>query len=332
MGVVVAVVLLILAISTLSTLALIFVSVLIAVLLHGLSAWLDQHTPLTYHWALGAVMVGLVVLVGLVVWIFGPDIAVQFDELIKNIPQALDKIETQLRQYEWGKSLLDGFPKDAQLTQMLAGSDIFSQVTGVFSSTIGAVFNAAFVLFIGLYIAVEPYTYVDNFIRLFPKGRRDKARGALQAAGASLRRWLLARFLSMVVVGLLTWLGLALLGIPLAVVLALIAALLSFVPNIGPLLSVIPAVLVAWVQGPQMALFVILLYMGVQFLESNFITPLIERNAAQLPPGLVMSAQLILTVLIGRLGLLLAAPLMAVSITLVQKLYIENVLEDHEND
>lgn len=329
-GVIIAVVLLILIISTLSTLALIFVSVLIAVLLYNISTWISQHTPLSYHLALGVVLVGLVLLIGITVWVFGPDIAAQLDELVKNMPQALDEIETQLRQYEWGKSLLDQIPQNIHLSQLLAGSNTFSQITGVFSSTLGALFNFAFVLFIGLYVAIEPSIYVDSFIRLFPKKQRDRVRDALNASGDALQRWLLARFLSMLVVGIFTWVGLELLSVPLAIVLALIAGLLSFIPNIGPILSVIPAVLVAWVQSPQLALFVILLYIGVQFLESNFITPLIERNTAYLPPGLVMSMQLILTVLIGRLGLLLAAPLMAVSITLVHKLYIEDILDDHE--
>jgi predicted PurR-regulated permease PerM len=103
---------------------------------------------------------------------------------------------------------------------------------------------------------------------------------------------------------------------------------LTFIPNIGPVLSVIPAALLALSQDPIKALYVVILYIIVQIIESNLITPMIERNTIKLPPALTITLQLILSVFVGGLGLVLATPLVAAGMVLVQMLYIEDVLGD----
>jgi predicted PurR-regulated permease PerM len=124
------------------------------------------------------------------------------------------------------------------------------------------------------------------------------------------------------------WIGLSLLGIPLAFSLAVLAALLDFVPNIGPIIAGIPAVLFAFTQSPTTALHVLLLYVGVQTLESYFITPFIERKTVSLPPALTGTVQLVLALLVGIPGVIVAAPLTAVGMIIVQRLYVEGALGD----
>ena len=144
----------------------------------------------------------------------------------------------------------------------------------------------------------------------------------LDKVGQTLWWWLLAHMSSMAVVGVLTTIGLFALGIPLAIVLGLIAAALAFIPNIGPVISAVPAILIALSESPTKALYVVLLYVAVQAVETNFITPIFELKAVSLPPALTISVQLLLGSLVGILGLLLASPMCAMAIVLVQTLYV----------
>jgi predicted PurR-regulated permease PerM len=132
----------------------------------------------------------------------------------------------------------------------------------------------------------------------------------------------------MAVVGFLTAVGLWVAGIPLAFVLGLIAALLSFVPYIGPIASVVPAALVALAESPTKVLYVFIIYGVVQLLESYLITPLIQERAVSIPPAVLISAQVIMGILAGAIGVLMATPLAVVLIVLVQMLYLADVLGD----
>jgi predicted PurR-regulated permease PerM len=138
--------------------------------------------------------------------------------------------------------------------------------------------------------------------------------------------WLLGRVASMTFIGVVTGIGLWLLDVPLAFVLGLLASLLSFIPNIGPILSAIPAILLAWVAGPEKALWVTGLYVGVQVVESFVLDPFIDRKTVYLPPAFTVFAQLVLALLGGLLGVALATPLAAAMVVLVAMLYVQDVL------
>jgi predicted PurR-regulated permease PerM len=133
---------------------------------------------------------------------------------------------------------------------------------------------------------------------------------------------------SMIVVGLLTAVGLWALGMPLALTLGLLAALLTFIPNLGPTLAVVPAALLALLQSPTKSLYVILLYLVIQAVESYLLIPLVQRQAVSLPPALTITAQVLLGILVGGFGLVLATPLTAAVMVLVRMLYIEDALGD----
>ncbi len=113
-----------------------------------------------------------------------------------------------------------------------------------------------------------------------------------------------------------------------ALALGIIAGLLSFIPNFGPIIALLPAVLIAFTQGPNTALYITLLYMGVQAVESNLITPLVQKKMVYLPPAMIIISQVLLGILVGGLGLILATPLIAILMVLIQMLYVEDVLGD----
>ena len=211
---------------------------------------------------------------------------------------------------------------------MSGRADVLARVTGIFSTTLGIFADFIIILFIGLYLAIEPGLYTRGVIRLAPASRRERARAVIDEVGNTLRWWLIGKAASMLVIGVLTAFGLWLLDVPLALTLGLLAAILTFIPNIGPILSVVPAALLALLHSPTRALYVILLYLGIQTIESYLLTPMVQRRTVQLPPALTIFAQVLLGVLVGGLGLALATPLTAAALVLVRMIYVEDTLHD----
>lgn len=300
-----------------SVLLLLFASVLLAVMFEGLASMLSERTALSYGWGLTIVVVLLTILFVCAVWYAGPRINDQTTELGKRIPEAFEYIQSILQQFAWGRGLLASSP-DAQQT--------LSFVAGGITSVIGAITSGLVVIIIGLYMAVDPRTYINGALRLLSPSKRDRGRDVLRVLGHALRWWLVGRVTSMAVVGILMAVGLWIAGVPLAFVLGLIAGLLSFVPYIGPITSIIPASLVALAESPSMVLYVVIIYGSVELLESNLVTPLIQERTVSIPPAVLISAQVLMGVLFGALGVFIATPLAVVAIVLVQMLYIEDVL------
>jgi predicted PurR-regulated permease PerM len=309
-------------------LLLVFAGVLLAIFLRALADWLRDRSGMRDGWALALVCVALLALFGGGGWLLAPSVIEQTTQLVERVPQSLDRVRATIEQYELGRLLLQQTPN----AENLPSGDIVGQIAGIFSTTIGGIANIVIVLFVGLYLAVEPGMYVNGLVRLVPPAKRDRAREVLEVLGYTLRRWLVGRFFLMIVIGVLTTIGLLLLGVPLALTLGIIAALLTFIPNIGPLLSVIPAALLALSQGPQFALYVLLLYAGIQTVESYVLEPIVEHRATYLPPVLVILSQVVLGISQGVIGLLLATPLFAVTAVLVKMLYVEDVLRDRTLD
>jgi predicted PurR-regulated permease PerM len=206
--------------------------------------------------------------------------------------------------------------------------NIIARVTGVFTGIIG-VFTYLFVsIFVGFYIALNPRTYSDVLIRLFPRGRRVRMRQILGDTVHSLKSWLIGRILSMVIVGVTVTLGLWLLDVPFPLVLGLAAGVLSFIPIIGPVIGAVPVVLIASTRGPATLAYAIVLYLAVQIVETYLLTPMIQRRTVGMPPAFAFMAQLLMGVLGGPMGVAFAFPLAVVGLVLVKKLYVEDVLGD----
>ena len=186
------------------------------------------------------------------------------------------------------------------------------------------------ILFLGFLILASPQVYVEGILHLIPKDRRKRGREVLNTLGQTLRSWLSGKLLSMLIVAVLTWIGLLIIGVPLALILAISAGLLAFVPNFGPLAALVLGVLMAATQGPQQMLWTALVYIAVQVIESNLLTPVIQRQKVSLPIAMILFAQLVLGVYTGALGLILATPIFAIVMVLVKMLYVEDVLDDHE--
>lgn len=297
-------------------LLLLFAAILVACFLRGLANLFSQYTHVPIGWSLGLVVTLLLAGITVAVSLLAPHVAGQVDDLSRGLTQSLQQVRAYLGEYDWGRRILAQVPGVAELAQR---GNLLGRVTGVFSSTLGMFANALLVAFIGLYLAVAPGNYITGLLRLFPKQRRARMTGVVDSVGETLRRWLVGRAILMVVNGVLTAVGLWLLGIPLALTLGVIAGLLNFVPNIGPIIAGAPAVLIAWTLGPWAALYVLLFYIFLQSLDGYVLTPIIQQRTVSIAPALTITAQLLFGVLAGTMGLLLATPLMAAAMVLIRE-------------
>lgn len=309
-------------------LLLFFAGILLGVGLRGIADLLRARTGMPEWSALLLAIVAFFIFLGGAVWLLGPHLIQGLQQLSDDIPQSIDKLNHDMEQIGW---LWRGLQHAIDTVRSGMEHRLFSHLAGFFSTALGGVTGLLIIIAIGVYLSLNPELYTKGVLRLVPPRHRPRARQVISAQGHSLRWWLLGRISSMTVVGLLTWLGLLALGIPLAVTLAVIAGLLSFVPNIGPIVSAIPAVLVGLSVSPSMALYVIGVYVVVQTVESYFITPFIQQRAVAMPPALLLIVQLVMGVWVGAIGILLATPLTVAIMVLVRMLYIEDFLGDTES-
>lgn len=164
-------------------------------------------------------------------------------------------------------------------------------------------------------------------MRLFPGGKRERVSEILGMMGHQLRWWLIGRLAGMVIVGVVTAFSLKMMGIPLAGLLGLISGLLTFIPNLGPIISAIPVVLIALMESPSKAL-VAVFYTVLQMVEGYVLTPLILQKTVSLPAALLLSAQAILGSILGLAGIAMAAPITVSGMVLVNMLWVEKIEEE----
>ena len=324
--------LLLLVYNTFDVLLLIFAAALIAILMRGLADLLGRVIKISEGLRVGLVAMVFLLTLGGAIWLLAPDVAQQIAHMRDELPRSAAAAAAYVSQFDWGKAVIDQLPSFDDIINNITPSRLLTSVGGIFSSTVGAVGNFFITILLSIYFAVSPRFYTDGFVKLFPIHHRERVTEILHAIGETLSWWLIGKAGSMIFIGLLTWIGLSLLGVPLALTLGLIAGLLSFIPNFGPILSAVPAMLIAFVDSPITALYVGGLFILVQLIESNIVTPLIEKETVELPPGLTIMFQLTLAVLVGGLGLVLATPLLAVVMAIVQMVYIEDILGDRNTE
>lgn len=188
------------------------------------------------------------------------------------------------------------------------------------------------VIFLSIYLLADPQMHQEGLIRLFPIGYRYRVREIFNRLDYTLRGWLRATLISMAFVGVATWLGLALLGIQQAAALGVLAGLLSFIPNFGPIIALVPSIAVGIIQTPESIGWIVVIIYGVSFVQSQIFTPLLIAGSIKLPAVLVLLGQIVAGAFLGFLGIMLAVPITAILSVLVQEVYIKDVLGDKTVD
>ncbi len=302
-----------------------FGGVLVAVLLRHLAGVVSRWTHLPAGASLAVVVVGLALLTVLFVTSVGPQVAAQFEQLWQALPQALQRFRDVVTRYDWGRDLLAGGG------QQRAGT-LFNMATGLLGTVFNAFTDAVLVLVVALFLAADPALYRRGLLRLVPLTARPRGAEVLRALDVGLWQWILGQSIAMLCVGVITAVGLLLLGIPLAFALGMLAGLLNFIPYLGPILSGGPAILIAFAQSPTDALYTLLLFVVLQSFEGYVLTPMLQQRAASVPPALGILTIVSLGALFGAYGVLFATPLLLVLMVLVRMLYVEDTLGDHGSD
>lgn len=286
-----------------------------------------SRTKLSEKLSLWIVIILLTILNAGMYYLIGAKVSNEAPALYDSLRSSVEEVKITITTSEIGQKMLERIPPKEDIIQKGDEKEILGKAVALFSSTLGIIANVLIFIALSLFIATSPQAYIEGIKKLFPQQHRERVDQVLNKLSTTLFRWLAGRLIDMIVLGICTGLGLWALGIPLALTLGVLTAILSFVPNIGPFLAAVAPVLVAFTKGTDKVIYVIILFIVIQLLESYLLTPYIQKKAVEVPPVTLLVGQIILTVLAGGMGLLLATPLIACLMVLVNMLFIEEFIE-----
>ena len=301
------------------------IAILLAIVIHAPAKFFSRWVPFRAAFAV-VVLLFLASVAGLLVAII-PQILEQVGQLARELPHALNAAGDWL-------SERSGIEPNEELTQR-----VNDQIAGFASRFVPVAFNlvttlvgSTAVVILAIFLAYSPETYRDILIRITPPASRPKMERVYSEAGTSLRNWVLGKAVTMIAVGITVWIGLILFKIPGALALGALAAVLEFIPNLGPTLAAAPAVVAAFLISPATALWVAVFYIVMQQIQSALTVPLVERRAVNIPSAALLIWQLMLAVGFGILGLFVATPLLALLVGVFRVFYLEPAEERFAND
>lgn len=309
-------------------LLLLFAGYIGALILTTLTAKVQSRFRVRRGLAFAIVIFAGIALAAIGIWLRGPALAQQLSDLQIDVAAAAKQMSARLQTHAWAAWLIAHWGDSTQVSR--AVSMAMWGIGGAVYLTASTIVGLFLVVITSLYLAAEPDFYLRGVRRIIPAARRAPVEACFAAATRMLRSWLVAKAVSMLIIGGLVGIGLLLLRVPLPGTLATIAGLLTFIPNLGPVFSVVPAALLAFAISPAKGFLTIGLFALVHFLEGNVITPLAERTIVRLPPALTLAVQLLLASMVGLLGVALAAPLTAVGLGLADVLLVREPAEPAE--
>ncbi len=317
-----------------ATLFLIFAGMLLGVALNAMTGLLGRVVPLPQPVRLVIVCLALAAMLSGIVFLGGTTIAQQATVLSNTMKSQLVNVKAFLESHGVDTSFFDinsfsaapSTPSETQApatstphnlpsasTIASSGGAILGQTFKVLLGTVSAVGNFFIVLFLGLAFAVQPGVYRSGLLFMAPAKHRARATVIIDRIGYTLERWLIAQIITMAAVFLVTWIGLAIIGIPSSFILGIQAGLLAFIPTVGAILGGLIVVLASLASGWVAGISAFVLFLGVHALESYVLTPIIQRQALDIPPATLFAFQILLGVVFGVWGLALALPLMAIA-------------------
>ncbi|MBD2253793.1 AI-2E family transporter [Nostoc parmelioides] len=278
-----------------------------------------------------AVAIFFAVVVGFF-WLIVPPFAQQFNELTYRVPQGFERFNGWINELRTRipAQLVPYIPDLNSLIQQ--AQPFINRVLGssfaIVSGSLEVVLKVLLVLVLTGMLLADPIAYRKVFVRLFPSFYRRRVDGILDKCEVSLEGWVTGAVIAMGVVGLMSVVGLSILGVKAALALGVLAGFLNLIPNLGPTLSVVPAMAIALLDSPWKVVAVLILYFIIQQAESNFITPIVMAQQVSLLPAVTLISQLFFVTFFGFLGLFLALPLTVVAKIWVQEVLIKDVLDE----
>lgn len=284
-----------------------------------------------------AVFLAVLVLLSLAVtfvWVIVPPFFEQLQQLFDLVPKGINQLNSWLTLLEKRLSpeLLELLPNFTQLSQQI--QPLYNRLLGggfsFFSTSVGIILNTLLVLVLTIMLLADPTPYRNGFIRLFPAFYRRRVDEILKLCERALQGWLVGTLFSMTFLLVLSFIGLLLLDIDLALAQAMLTGLLTLIPNFGPVLSVIPPMAIALLDAPWKSLAVLAFYIVLQQVEGALLTPLVMAQQVSLFPAFTLLAQVFFATFFGFLGLFLALPLTVVLQIWLKEVLIKDVLDRWE--
>jgi predicted PurR-regulated permease PerM len=264
-------------------------------------------------------------------WLIVPPFASQFQELSQLVPKGIQRLSNWFEELQARISpqLMEYFPTIDQLIQQVQplANRLLGGGFSFFSGSVNVIFNLLLVIVLTLMLLANPTAYRKSFIRLFPSFYRRRVDEILDKCQVALRGWLIGILFNMGVIASLSFVGLLILRVPLALAQAALAGIFTFLPNIGPALSIVPPIAIALLDAPWKAIAVLILYILIQQVESNFLTPYVMAQQVSLLPAMTLLAQVFFATFFGFLGLLLALPLTVVVQVWLKEVIIKDILD-----
>jgi predicted PurR-regulated permease PerM len=305
-----------------SVVVLLFGAVMVSTIFRAIADFMHERARLPNRLAVLLSVLLVVAIIGLVVWLIGSQVSAQSEQLAGALPRASQIIDRHIGAMGLGHPV-EQWMHGAQSGREFIGANL----TSFLSSATLTIASILIVFFGGIFLAAQPWLYGIGAIKLVPPARRSLVAEAMEESQRALRLWLKGQLWAMVLIFLMTWAGLSLLGVQSSLILALISGALEFIPYAGAIVSSIPAIMVALVNGPELALWVVGLYVLVHHVEAYLIQPVIQQFAVEIPAVITLFALLAFGLLFGVLGILLAAPLAVVTYVLVKRLYVIEALD-----
>ena len=257
-------------------------------------------------------------------YFFGAMAGHQFASLADRLPQTLETAKGWLSESLLGRQILGAVQSGGDPAERLMAALPWA------GGIVGGIGEALLMIVVGIYFAADPQLYVNGLMRLVPPRKRMRFHQILDAVGEALKNWLFGMTLDMLLLGVMTFIGLWAIGVPLPFALAVLSGAAVFVPYIGPAIATIPGLLLAFSVKPILAVWAALVYLVVLTIEAYVSQPLLQRWAVSLPAIFNLLAILVFAPLFGIWGAILATPLSVAVWVLVQKLYIEDLLDDRK--
>lgn len=295
---------------------------MVATIFRSIAELLHERCRLPNRLAVLLSVLLVVLFIATVVWLIGSRVSAQSEQLAGALPQAAQIIDQRIGAMGLGHPV----GRWMHIAQS-GGGFIAANLTSFLSSATLTIASILIVFFGGIFLAAQPRLYGIGAIKLVPPARRSLVAEAMDESDRALRLWLKGQLFAMLLIFLLTWGGLWLLGVQSSLVLALISGALEFIPYAGAIVSAIPAIMVALIHGPELAFWVVGLYVVVHHVEAYLIQPVIQQFAVEIPAVITLFALLAFGLLFGILGILLAAPLAVVTYVLVKRLYVIEALD-----
>ena len=293
-----------------------FMGVLIAVYFHGLADFINRKTKISRKLSLFISIAGTITLLSAMIWIIGSTVQQQAAQLSHTLPQIIGTAKTKLAGSAAGQQLL-GYTSGDNSKKLLDTASTF------FNSSFGVLGDLYIILFLGIFFTADPSLYKNSLLAIVPSQQEADGSIIWDRISTALKAWLKTKLVSMVLVTIVVSIGLTFIGLPGTLVLGLIAGLLDIIPNFGPVIAMAPGVLLGLMVSPQMAIIAALIYVVCETIVGSIFMPLIQKKMINIPPAITMISQLVMGVICGLMGIILAVPILLVLTILVDELYIK---------